>query len=121
MITYNYKSISIGIANAKCKENLAFSSPKILSIWDCKNQVLQIFLQYCFSVIVKIELHCSNILKKKKIKCFSPKFLSPLFHYFCSLLSLPSLFLICSLLSSNPNTILLPTSTSHITMVHFFW
>ena len=44
--------------------------------------------------------------------------LSPLSHFLCSL---PSLFLIFSLLSSDPNTILLPTSTSHITVAYFFW
>ena len=39
----------------------------------------------------------------------SPKFLSALSHYFCSLFLLLSLFLICSLFSLDPNTILLPT------------
>ena len=30
----------------------------------CKTQVLQIFLQYCYSAILSLELHCSNIVKK---------------------------------------------------------
>ena len=73
--------------------------------------------------ILKVELHYSSIVKKKKKNLFSPdaNLLSPLSHFLCSLLSLPSLFLIFSLLSSGPNTILLPTSTSHITVTHFFW
>ena len=37
----------------------------MLSIRECKTQVLQIFLQYCYSAILKIELHCSSIVKKK--------------------------------------------------------
>ena len=87
----------------------------------CKTQVLQIFLQYCYSAILSLELHCSNIVKYKYIYIYffyslSLKFLSPLSHYLCSLLSLPSLFLICSLLFSDPNIILLLTSTSHITV-----
>ena len=82
---------------------------------------MQIFLQYCCNAILKIELRCSSIVKKKKyFNQLSPKFLSPLSHYFYSLLSLPSLFLICSFLSSDPNTIHLPTSTSHIIVDHFF-
>ena len=91
----------------------------MLSIWDCKTQVLQIFLQYCYNAILKVKLHYSSILQKNNnniLFSFSPIFLSPFSHYFYSLLSPPSLFLICSLLSSNPNIILLPTSTSHITM-----
>ena len=90
----------------------------MLSIWDCKTQVLQIFLQYCYNAILKVKLHYSSILQKNNnniLFSFSPIFLSPFSHYFYSLLSPPSLFLICSLLSSNPNIILLPTSTSHIT------
>ena len=31
--------------------------------WDCKTQVLQFFLQYCYSAILKVELHCSSIVK----------------------------------------------------------
>ena len=75
--------------NAKCKENLAFSIPKVLNIWDCKIQVLQFFLQYIYR-----ELHCSSIVTYIYIySTFPPNFLSPLSHYLCSLLSLPSLFL----------------------------
>ena len=57
--------------------------------------VLQIFLQYCYSTILNIELHCSQYCKKKKnlLLLFPPKFLSHPSHFFCSLLSLPSLFL----------------------------
>ena len=56
---------------------------------------MQIFLQYCYSTILTLELYCSSILKKIIIfySLFPPKFLSPLSHYFSSLLSLPSLFL----------------------------
>ena len=35
-------------------------------IRTCKNQVLQKNLQYCYSAILKVELHCSSIVKKKK-------------------------------------------------------
>ena len=57
----------------------------------------------------------SFVKKKKKLFSFPEISLSSFsFFLFCSL------FLICSLLSSNPNTILLLTSTSHIIVVHFF-
>ena len=75
---------------------------------------MQIFLQYCYSAILKVELHCSSIVKKKKkfMMPFSPKiFLSSLSLFLFSSLFL-LYFFICSLLSSDPNTILLPTSTS---------
>ena len=84
-------------------------------------QVLQKNLQYYYNAILKVELQCSSIVKYIYFILLSQKFLSPLSHYLCSVLSLPSLFLICYLLSSDPNTILLPTSTSHITVVHFLW
>ena len=106
----------LGIANAKCKENLAFQAPKCSKSGIVKTQVLQNFLQYYYIAILPLELHCSSIVKKKKLFSFSPVFLSPLSHYLCSLLSLPSLFLIYSLLSSDPNIILLPIATSHITV-----
>ena len=55
------------------------------------------FLQYCYSKILKIELYCSQYCKKIYIYIllllFPPKFLSHPFHFFCSLLSLSSLFL----------------------------
>ena len=35
-------------------------------IRTCKNQVLQKNLQYCYSAILKVELHCSSFVKKKK-------------------------------------------------------
>ena len=35
----------------------------MLSIKECKIQILQIFLQYCYSAILKVELHYSTILK----------------------------------------------------------
>ena len=35
----------------------------MLSIKECKTQVLQNFLQYCYSAILPLELHCSTILK----------------------------------------------------------
>ena len=70
--------------------------------------VLQIFLQYCYNTILNIELYCSQYCKKKiyiyiyiyiLLLLFHQKFLSHPSHFFCSLLSLPSLFSICSLLS----------------------
>ena len=69
--------------------------------------------------ILKIELHGSRIVKKKK-KSHMMRTFSLLSRFLCSLLSLPSRFLICSLISSDLNTILLPTSTLHITVAHFF-
>ena len=75
---------------------------------------MQIFLQYCYSAILKIKLHYSNIVKKKKkLFHFSPRNFSLLSLIIFVLFSLFLLcFSICSLLSSDPNTILLPTSTS---------
>ena len=105
--------------------------PNVRRIWHFKPQSTQhlelqnpsianffaILLQCNSKGRIALQQYC----KKKKIyiyiyilSCFSLEFLSPLSHYFCSLLSFLSLFLICSLLSPNPNTILLPTSTSHI-------
>ena len=54
----------------------------MLSIWDCKTQVLQIFLQYCYNAILKVEFHCSNIVKIIIIIFYSP------FPRYFSLLSL---------------------------------
>ena len=52
------------------------------------------FLQYCYNTILKLELYYSSILKKIIFySLFSTKFLSPLSHYFSSLLSFPSMFL----------------------------
>ena len=90
----------------------SIKAQKTPHIRTCKNQVLQKNLRLCYSAILKVKLHCSSIVIKKKKNLLSPKFLSPLSHYLCSPLSRPSLFLICSLLSSDPNTILLPTLTS---------
>ena len=93
--------------------------PQSTQIWNCKTQVLQFFLQYCYNAILKVELHCSSIVN---IYIYIYIYLAA-FPWNFSLLSLIiyvlfSLFLLsfssCSLLSSNPNTILLPTSTSHI-------
>ena len=75
------------------------------------------FLQYllqCNSIFrIALQQYCKN---KNNILITFPRNLSLLPHYLCSLLSLHSLFLICSLLSLDPNIILLPTSTSHITV-----
>ena len=108
--------------------------PNVRRIWHFKPQSTQhlelqnpsianffaILLQ-CNNAILKVELHYSSIVNIYIyiyifffLSCFSLEFLSPFSHYLCSLLSFPSLFLIYSLLSSNPNTILLPTSTSHV-------
>ena len=107
--------------------------PNVRRIWHFKPQSTQhlelqnpsianffaILLQ-CNNAILKVKLHYSSIVNIYIyiyiyiLSCFSLEFLSPLSHYLCSLLSFLSLFLICSLLSPNPNTILLPTSTSHI-------
>ena len=58
--------------------------------------VLQIFLQYCYSTILNIELYCSQYCKKKKLY-FTPP-ISPEISL-SSLLFFPvlfSLFLLCS-------------------------
>ena len=91
--------------------------PNVRRIWHFKSQsalhqgMLNSSIANFFTIL----------LLYKFFNQLSSKFLFPLSHYFYSLLSLPSLFLICSLLSSDPNTIHLPTSTSHIIVVHFFW
>ena len=81
-----------------------------------------ILLQYNSKVRIVLQQYS----KKKKIYFihFFPRNFSLLYLIILVLFPLFPLFLlyfsIYSLLSSDPNTILLPTSTSHITMAHFF-
>ena len=67
---------------------------------------MQIFLQYCYSTILNIELYCSQYCKKKKknyilLLLFHPKFLShpSYFFLFSSLSSFFVLHLLCPLWS----------------------
>ena len=73
--------------------------PYLREIWHFKSKKL---LHQGYSTILNIELYCSQYCKKKNIYIyiyffllllFHPKFLSHPSHFFCSLLSLPSLFL----------------------------
>ena len=64
--------------------------------------VLQIFLQYCYSTILNIELYYSSYCKKKKkilLLLFPPKFLSHPSHFFVLFSLFLLCFSICSLLS----------------------
>ena len=65
----------------------------MLSIWDCKTQILLIFLQYYYSAILPLELHCSSIVKIYIyiyiLSCFSQEFLSPLSSFSLSHLRSP--------------------------------
>ena len=79
-------------ANAKCKGNLAFQAPKSSPSGNatanycnffCNSATVQFYLKNC-----TIELHCSTILKKKKICLFTYLTLSPRFLCFSSPFSL---------------------------------
>ena len=61
----SFKSIHIGNAICYMWAKFSIKAQKTPHIRTCKNQVLQKNLQYCYSVILKVELHCSSIVKRK--------------------------------------------------------
>ena len=61
----SFKSIHIGNAICYMWAKFSIKAQKTPHIRSCKNQVLQKNLQYCYSVILKVELHCSSIVKRK--------------------------------------------------------
>ena len=61
----SFKSIHIGNAICYMWAKVSIKAQKTPHIRTCKNQVLQKNLQYCYSVILKVELHCSSIVKRK--------------------------------------------------------
>ena len=70
IIFESIRVLAFSNANAKYKENLAFATPKcskMLYIRELQTQKLQIFLQYCYSAILHVELHCSSIVKIKTL------------------------------------------------------
>ena len=103
------------MSDMRTKQGLKHLMPQVRCIQHFKlqNTLHQRMLKA--SIVNKIELHCSKYCKNNNnILITFPRNLSLLHHFSVYLLSLRSLFLIRSLLSSNPTIIFLPTS--HITV-----
>ena len=64
---YILRVLALENANTISKGNLAFVALKSSASENCKGKYCNFFLQYCYSTILKIELHCSSIIKKKLI------------------------------------------------------
>ena len=62
---YILRALALENANTISKGNLAFVALKSSASENCKGKYCNFFLQYCYSTILKIELHCSSIVKKK--------------------------------------------------------
>ena len=113
LLAYFIRALALKNANAISKENLAFAALKSSASKNCKGKYCKFFLQYCYSAILKVELHCSSIVKKKKKKIISHKIifylsLSHLSHlsslsHFTSLSLIPTLYLRLPLPVSPPS------------------